>query len=473
MLSEPLLHAVGTELVTLSSPKTLSRPPSLLFSRSAAASSPACAASPLRSGPESGTSSSSSFSPRSSSSSGTSSALLSRRHLLVARERERDVAAAAGRSFSERQRRLIHELNDVVNYLYHGMGPGESFESAGALFVLGSSLNRRMPAGASCQPRPAPARATPLRGINNYLGPDAFAGCWENGGARLIPVKDIVNDALERLEAQGSEQSLWDIGQQVLPKQTNEYVHPYASLILFLEAVLCGCCSTRCFSRPSIIREKIVYVNKTPVKMRAARATAAEPQRRASATASAPAAALVGGGLMIQTLFPSKPSSSLEFVGHSYRVRLSKTRLHIVVALSVLFGLFACASVAAHALWPGTADFSHLLLAQGVAALGQMLATVVNESHPWLAASLLGAYVIFLSLSILLMDALGSASTTLRYYNVTDKDLPVMLPLVLRPRVPFAMVSYTWGNEGEAVFPRSLAAALPMVSAHNLETWTW
>lgn len=60
------------------------------------------------------------------------------------------------------------------------------------------------------------------------------------------------------------------------------------------------------------------------------------------------------------------------------------------------------------------------------------------------------------------MDVVTATSTTLRYYNVIEKDLPVILPLVLKPRVPFAMVSYAWGNEGEAAYARSLAGALPM-----------
>lgn len=458
--------------------------------------------------------------------------------------------------------KLLDELNDVMNALYYKpdkMGGGS--ESSGARYIADAisngDLKRKMPlhsaaaeaVGAAtvsnllASPRSSASRSlaaaaaaaagssppvTAAAGCAAYLGTAPNVGCWENDGERLIPARDIIKEALARLFAEGPEKEMWDVGQQVMPKQTREFVHPWASLILFMDAVLCGCCTVRFFRKPQVIRERIAYCNEgTPHPISTcslglakddaqakvlAQAKLTASKKGVGTTAVLPAGLVpsidekgnlvisgriesaedksnterwirevffgasatntdpvirplkVKGGLVLQTLFPSEPSSSLDYVGHAYKVAVSRTRLRVVAFFAVFCGIFAFFSIFAHILAPpDTTDVTHRIFSDTIFIIGKMLTTIKDEKKPWLASSLVGAYVVVLSLSILLMDVLDAASTTLRYYNVTEKDLPVILSLVLKPRVPFAMVSYTWGNDGEGNFARSLASVLPMV----------
>lgn len=307
----------------------------------------------------------------------------------------------------------IEELNACYNEWYRGV------DKTRGLVDKAESLSSPWLAPGFITDRPVPQ-------------PPPLAGTGTDGTEKRPPL-DFVKAQHQRF-LKNSRNGSWTIGQQVNAEQTRRYFFSgwYGFLFLLVDAWTCGLLVKGSACVPFVrVRERHVAVVDIATK----------------------------NEVSCRTLLRSEPSSSLEYMGHLYTVVLGTYRLAslVVVLMLVMFALFC--DVLLHVVVDWRKDPLHWLLVAFSRVISVCIDSVHVDSAPWLFVAIGMLFFSIATGAMYVINILIVAPRSLRYYDITRRDVPTVLPLVVKPRVPFAMVSYQWNSMAE--FSRSLAAALP------------
>lgn len=231
-------------------------------------------------------------------------------------------------------------------------------------------------------------------------------------------------------------------GNQLLPSQNSQFVHPLAPWVLFMYATLglfrLTWLATLLGLLPAVrrVRERNIIVS--------------------NGSANTPP--------HIGTILCSAPSSDLTYNASQELLGILRVRAYIAIVFAWCVNFAAWGSIIGTTFLPPSEILvvSRSSLAWAIDWVSSTTSAMTTQRPPYMGYALLLAAATLIAVVMFVLATLDKAPLTLPYVGTGDGDLPAVLPLIVETQgTPFSMVSYSWMPQPNATLPRALAAALP------------